>query len=130
MQPAVTPNELIEQLGRELATAAREAVSKYNRQYIDGGAPDLECLIHPGERVRLVSRSRPSTLLIDIAADELAINIVIATDREARPGYPKQVPLRIVLEGGQPVLQTMTGTPTTHDVLRDAFAEFFRVLAR
>ena len=129
MQPVVTPPELIDNLRRDLETIARAEVSTYNERRSErSGGLDVEYLIHPDRRVRLISHTRPSTLLIDIAADELAINVVLATGQEAHPGYPKQVPLKVILEGERPVLQTATGTASPHEVLADTFAEYFRVL--
>src|SRR5687767_5937235 len=99
MQPIATPSELIDNLRRELETIMRTEVAAYNGRGSNGQTPDVEYLVHPDGRVRLMSRSRPLTLLIEIAADELAINIVVATGQAARAGYPKQVPLKIAVEG-------------------------------
>jgi hypothetical protein len=129
MQPVATPPELIDNLRRDLETIVRAEVAKYNeRRAEQSGGVDVEYLIHPDQRVRLISHTRQATLLIDISADELAINIVLAKRQEAHPGYPKQVPLRVILEAEQPVLQTAAGTASPHEVLTETLAEYFRVL--
>jgi hypothetical protein len=131
MQPVATPHELIERLRAELEAMARDEVASYNdRRASEGRGPEVEYVIHPGQRVRLISHSTPSTLLIDIAADELAINIVLATNNEAHHGYPRQVPLLVALENGGPVLQARCDPPEPRAVLSAAFTEYFDVLRR
>jgi hypothetical protein len=129
MQPVATPSALIDALRRELEEMARAEVARFNEgRATEGHEPAVEYVIHPAERVRLISHTHPTTLLIEVAADDLAINVVLASGHEAHAGYPKQVPLVVVLKDGVAVLETQGGGPSPSQVLADEFRAFFRLL--
>jgi hypothetical protein len=128
-EPVASPHDLIDNLRAELEDMARAEVAAYNdRRAAAGHGPEVEYVIHPREHVRLISHVVPSTLLIEIAADELAINIVMATNQEPQHGYPKQVPLLVALENGVPMLQARCNPAEPRAVLAAAFAEYFGLL--
>lgn len=130
MEPAGTPADLVDGLRREMEEMARSEVARFNeRRLTEGHEPAVEYVIHSGERVRLISHTRPTTLLVDVADDDLAINVVLATGNEAHAGYPKQVPLNVVLREGTATLETQGNGPAPTEVLQREFAQFFELLS-
>jgi hypothetical protein len=125
---AADPDALVATLRKQLRAIGERTTAEQNvrgRTRSSSGSDPFECVVEADGRLMVRDVSHKAALLVEVSRDDLAINIVSATDGHANRGYPKQVPLRVAVTGEGASLLTQTTGERPDAVLAAALSEFF-----